>query len=124
VNIGPERRQIVGIRIAEVRKEPVQGTLRVLGRVAADETRLYVINAATAGWVMGISDVTPGAMVKKDQVLATFYAPEVLGSQQAYLYSLNTLDRPEGAGPKPSRPRSLPSRSASSRPGTPSTIWA
>ena len=93
VNIGPERRQIVGIRIAEVRKEPVNGTLRVLGRVAADETALYIINAATAGWVMGISDVTPGALVKKDQVLATFYAPEVLGSQQAYLYSLNTLDR-------------------------------
>jgi Cu(I)/Ag(I) efflux system membrane fusion protein len=98
VNIGPERRQIVGIRIAEVRKEPVQGTLRVLGRVAADETALFVINAATAGWVMSISDVTPGALVKKDDVLATFYAPEVLGAQQAYVYSLNTLDRLKGEG--------------------------
>jgi RND family efflux transporter MFP subunit len=98
VNVSPEKRQLVGIRLAEVRKEPVSHTLRVLGRVAADETRLYVINAATAGWVVGISNVTPGAMVKKDEVLATYYAPEVLGAQQAYVYSLNTLDRLKSEG--------------------------
>ncbi len=98
VSVGPEKRQLAGIRIAEARKEPVTHTLRVLGRVAADETALFVINAATAGWVMGISDVTPGALVKKDEVLATFYAPEVLGAQQSYVYSLNTLDRLKGEG--------------------------
>jgi len=93
VNVGPERRQIVGIRVAEARKEPVHHTLRVLGRVAADETALYVINAATAGWVVRVSDVTPGAMVKKDQILATVYAPDVVETQQSYVYSLNTLAR-------------------------------
>ncbi|OGD12698.1 MAG: hypothetical protein A2W20_01385 [Candidatus Aminicenantes bacterium RBG_16_66_30] len=98
VSVGPEKRQLAGIRIAEARKEPVTHTLRVLGRVAADETALYVINAATAGWVMGISDVTPGALVKKDEVLAAFYAPEVLGAQQSYVYSLNTLDRLKSEG--------------------------
>lgn len=98
INVGPEKRQLAGIRIAEVRKEPVSHTLRVLGRVAADETALYVINAATAGWVVSISSVTPGALVKKDQVLATFYAPEVLGAQQSYVYSLNTLDRLKSGG--------------------------
>jgi Cu(I)/Ag(I) efflux system membrane fusion protein len=98
VSLGPEKRQIAGIRLAEVRREPVHHSLRVLGRVAADETALYVVNAATAGWVMSISDVTPGALVKKDDVLATFYAPEVLGAQQAFVYSLNTLDRLKGEG--------------------------
>jgi Cu(I)/Ag(I) efflux system membrane fusion protein len=99
VNVGPEKRQLVGIRIAEVRKEPVTHSLRVLGRVAADETRLFIVNAATSGWVMGISPVTPGTMVKKDQVLATFYAPELLGAQQAYLYGTSTLERlKEGQG--------------------------
>ena len=98
VNVGPEKRQLAGIRIAEVRREPVSHTLRVLGSVAVDETALYVINAATPGWVVSISDVTPGVLVKKDQVLATFYAPEVLGAQQSYVYSLNTLDRLKGEG--------------------------
>jgi membrane fusion protein, copper/silver efflux system len=107
VNVGPEKRQLAGIRIAEVRKEPISHTLRVLGRVAADETALYVINAATAGWVVRISDVTPGALVKKDQILATFYAPEVLGAQQSYVYSLNTLDRLKSEG------KALPSQTQS-----------
>ena len=93
VNVGPEKRQLVGIRIAEVRKEPVTHTLRVLGRVAADETRLFIVNAATSGWVMSISPVTPGTMVKENQVLATFYAPELLGAQQAFIYSTSTLER-------------------------------
>ena len=105
INISPEKRQLVGIRIAEVRKEPLTHTLRVLGRVAADETRLFIINAATSGWIMQIAPVTPGAMVKKGDVLSTFYAPELLGAQQSYLYGLNTQDRlKEGEGqPQPSQ---------------------
>jgi membrane fusion protein, copper/silver efflux system len=100
VNVGPEKRQLVGIRIAEVRKEPVTHTLRVLGRVAADETKLFIVNAATSGWVMGISPATPGTMVKKDQILATFYAPELLGAQQAFIYSTSALERlKESQGP-------------------------
>ena len=98
VSISPEKRQLVGIRIFEVRKEPVTHSLRVLGRVAADDTRLFIINAATSGWIMEIAPVTPGAMVKKGEVLATFYAPELLGAQQSYLYGLNTLDRLKEGG--------------------------
>jgi RND family efflux transporter MFP subunit len=98
VSISPEKRQLVGIRIAEVRKEPVTHSLRVLGRVAADETRLFIINAATSGWIMEIAPVTPGALVRKGDVLATFYAPELLGAQQSYLYGLNTLDRLKEGG--------------------------
>ena len=98
VNVGPQKRQLVGIRVAEVRKEPVTHTLRVLGKVAADETRLFIVNASTAGWVMGISPVTPGSMVKKDQVLATFYAPELLAAQQAFLYGNYTLERLKSDG--------------------------
>jgi RND family efflux transporter MFP subunit len=98
VSISPEKRQLVGIRVAEVRKEPVTHSLRVLGRVAADETRLFIINAATSGWIMEIAPVTPGAMVKKGEVLASFYAPELLGAQQSYLYGLNTLERLKEGG--------------------------
>jgi RND family efflux transporter MFP subunit len=98
VNISAEKRQLIGIRVAEVRKEPVTHSLRVLGRVAADETRLFVINAATSGWILEIAPVTPGVMVKKGEILSTFYAPELLGAQQSYLYGLNTLDRLKEGG--------------------------
>jgi len=118
VSISPEKRQLVGIRTSEVRKEPVTHSLRVLGRVAADETRLFIINAATSGWIMEIAPVTPGAMVKKGDVLSTFYAPELLGAQQAYLYGLNTLDRlKEGGQAQPTQIESAQANTAQYRDG-------
>jgi Cu(I)/Ag(I) efflux system membrane fusion protein len=104
VSVDARKRQLIGIRVGAVEKAPFAHTLRVLGRVAADDTRLYIINAATAGWIMKIAPVTPGVMVKKGDVLASFYAPELLGAQQAYLYGLNTLDRiKEGGEAQPSQ---------------------
>jgi len=93
VAVDARKRQLIGIRVAAVEKAPFTYVLRVLGRVAVDVTRLYLINSATSGWVMDVGQATPGTLVRKDEVLATFYAPELLGAQQAYLYGLNTIDR-------------------------------
>ncbi len=93
VKISPEKQQAIGIQFGIVERKPINYTLRILGRIVVDDTRLFVINAATNGWVMDIAPVTPGALVKKGEVLASFYAPELLGAQQSYLYGLNALDR-------------------------------
>jgi membrane fusion protein, copper/silver efflux system len=93
VAIGPEKQQLIGIRVGIAEKGPVRHTFRVLGRVAVDETRQYIINASTNGWVMDISSATPGSFVRRDEVLASFYAPELLGAQQSFLYGLGGLDR-------------------------------
>ncbi len=93
VKISKEKQQATGIRVGIVEKRPTNHSLRILGRVAVDDTRLFVINAATNGWIMDIAPVSPGALVKKGEVLASFYAPELLGAQQSYLYGLNALDR-------------------------------
>ena len=34
-----------------------------------------------------------GALLKKIEILASFYSPEFLGAQQAYIFALNSLDR-------------------------------
>ena len=93
VAVDARKRQLIGIRVGAVEKTPFRFTLRVLGRVAADETRLFIINAATNGWIVHIEPATPGSLVKKDEVLASFYAPELLSAQQAFLYALSTVDR-------------------------------
>ncbi len=93
VKISPERQQAIGVKVGVVERRLVTHTLRILGRVAVDDTRQYIVNAATGGWVMDIAPVTPGVLVKKGDVLASFYAPELLGAQQSYLYGLNALDR-------------------------------
>jgi len=93
ISVDARKRQLIGIRVGVVEKAPFAHALRVLGRVAVDDTRLYIINAATNGWVMHIEPATPGSLVRKEEVLATFYAPELQGAQQAFLYGLNTIDR-------------------------------
>lgn len=93
-----ERRQMIGVKVGTVEKAGGTRTIRTLGRVAVDETRVYRLNAATDGWIREISPATAGSLVKKDQTLASFYAPEFLASQQSFLYALSALDRFEATG--------------------------
>ena len=92
VNVSSEKRQLAGIRILEVERGPVTHMLRVLGRVAADNTRLYIVTATTPGWILDLANVTPGARVKRGDFLASFYSPELSRLGQTYLYDLNNLE--------------------------------
>ena len=93
VQITPERQQAIGVRVGVVDKKPVTHTLRILGRVAADETKIYRINASVDGWIKEIYPNSVGSLVKKDEVLATFYSPQFLDAEQGYLYALGTVER-------------------------------
>jgi membrane fusion protein, copper/silver efflux system len=93
VKISPEKQQLIGVKVATVEKASWSDTRRLLGRVAPDETRIYRINAATDGWVKKMLPVTTGSLVKKDDLLATFYAPEFFSAMKAYLYGLRAVDR-------------------------------
>ncbi len=93
VRITPEKQQIIGVKIGEVRETSSANTVRLLGRVATDETRIYELNAATDGWIKETFSDSTGNLVKKDEILATFYAPEFLAAEQSYFYVLGALDR-------------------------------
>ena len=92
VTVSPEKQQLIGIKVATVERAPGNHTLRVPGRVAPDESRVYRINSATDGWVKKMLPFTTGSLVQKDELLATFYRPGVLLGHQGL--SL----RPEIAG--------------------------
>jgi Cu(I)/Ag(I) efflux system membrane fusion protein len=98
VHVSPEKQQTIGVRVGQVEESSGLRTVRLLGRVAVDETRIYRLNTATDGWVRETSSNSTGSLVKKDEVLATYYAPEFLGAEQAYFYALNSLDRFRAAG--------------------------
>jgi membrane fusion protein, copper/silver efflux system len=93
VTVSPDKQQLIGVKVASVDRAPATHTLRVPGRVAPDETRVYRINSATDGWVRTILPFTTGSLVRKDELLATFFAPEFFSAIKAYLYGLRSLDR-------------------------------
>jgi len=98
IEITPDKQQLIGVKVATVEKAPWSHTLRVQGRIAPDETRIYRINAAIDGWIKGSPPATTGSLVAKNELLGTFYSPEFLSAMQAYIYGLGALDRFEPTG--------------------------
>jgi Cu(I)/Ag(I) efflux system membrane fusion protein len=98
MQISADRQQLIGIRTEEVRSNTGASQTRVLGKVSMDETRVYKVNSTVDGWMREISPATTGSLVQKNEPLASYYAPEFLGAQQAYLYALGALDRFQATG--------------------------
>jgi Cu(I)/Ag(I) efflux system membrane fusion protein len=93
VHVTTQQQRTIGLETETVTPTADVHTLRVLGRVAIDETRVYPLAAAGDGWVRKAGEIVVGSIVQKDEVLATFYSRDFLTAQQTYLYALDTLDR-------------------------------
>jgi membrane fusion protein, heavy metal efflux system len=72
------------IKTGEIKWEAVSGTLRVAGRVEADETRMARVNSPLTGRIVEL-EVFEGELVKRGQVLATIYSAELSLAQSAFL---------------------------------------
>ncbi len=90
VVVGAARQQLMGVRTVEVRRESSAHVLRVPGRIAVDDQRLYRIVAAVDGWIVDLEQNTVGRFVKKDQLLATYYTRELLATERLFLLSVPT----------------------------------
>jgi len=93
IKISLERQQLIGVRVAPVERKPLTHSIRLLGKVAADETRIYLVNATIDGWITKAGPQSSGTYVKKDETLATFYSSEFLAAGHALLFALNSQDR-------------------------------
>jgi membrane fusion protein, copper/silver efflux system len=95
VQVSRERQQAIGVRVGVVGRSTGTRLLRTTGRVVADENRTYPIVAAVSGWVRDAGSVTTGDVVKKDQALASLFAPDAQleSAQQEYYTGLEMLYR-------------------------------
>ena len=93
VKVTSQKQQLIGVRLGVVEKAPFKHTLRALGRVAVDETRIYRLNAFVDGWILKVFNNSTGSLVMKDEPLASFYSRDFITAEQAYFYALSTLDR-------------------------------
>jgi membrane fusion protein, copper/silver efflux system len=98
IKISPEKQQMIGVSAVPVEKKAITHTIRLLGRVAPNETRLYVINATVDGWITKTLPNSTGSYVRKNEILAAFYSPEFLSAAQALLYALGSQDRVQTTG--------------------------
>ncbi|MBI5018651.1 MAG: efflux RND transporter periplasmic adaptor subunit [Deltaproteobacteria bacterium] len=94
VSVSPERRQLIGVRVAAVERAPATRTVRLLGRVVPDEARVYRVTAANDWWAKTVSPFTTGSMVRKGDLLATMYPPgDLVPLIQGYFSRLDGASR-------------------------------
>jgi len=93
VHITAGQQRTIGLETETVTSAAGVHTLRVLGRVALDETRIYPLAAVGDGLLRKAGPIVTGSIVRKDDLLATFYNREVLNAQQTYLIALGAMDR-------------------------------
>ncbi|MBL4635109.1 MAG: efflux RND transporter periplasmic adaptor subunit, partial [Kofleriaceae bacterium] len=70
---------------------------RLLGRVDYDETRLRTVTSWIGGRIDRLNIRTTGQLVKRGQVIATLYSPEVFGAHQDLLVAKKQLQKLAGA---------------------------
>jgi Cu(I)/Ag(I) efflux system membrane fusion protein len=85
IELSPERVQLVGMLTAPVKREALTGDLRTVGVVTPSERGLAQINTRFSGWIDKLFVSGTGDRVRRGQVLATVYSPEVLKAEQELL---------------------------------------
>jgi RND family efflux transporter MFP subunit len=93
LQVSPERRQTIGVRLGVVERVSGTRTLRTTGRVAPDENAVYPLVAGADGVVREVRGATTGSFVRKGEALLSFHAPEFVNAQIAYFTQLDTLGR-------------------------------
>jgi Cu(I)/Ag(I) efflux system membrane fusion protein len=96
VDLTPERIQLIGMRTALVKREALGGELRAVGVIVANERGLAQINTRFAGWIQKLAVSATGERVKRGQVLATIYSPDVLRAEQELLVARGWTSGPAG----------------------------
>ena len=96
--VDAQRRQLIGVKTDEVRRQELVQSIRTVGLVTYDETRLVDISLKFRGWIGEISADYTGKFVKAGEPLFTIYSPELLSAQQEYLDARNLRKNSERGG--------------------------
>ncbi|WP_162096620.1 efflux RND transporter periplasmic adaptor subunit [Desulfotalea psychrophila] len=88
IRIDPVTVQNMGVRYGFVRSAPLAKTIRALGRVSYDESRVYDVNTKFEGWIDQVYVDFIGKKVSKGEALFTIYSPLVVAAQQEYLLAV------------------------------------
>jgi Cu(I)/Ag(I) efflux system membrane fusion protein len=100
VRIDEARGREIGIRTGKVERAPMKRTLRAVGRVAYDETRLRDVTLKLGGWITKLHVTQTGQPIRSGQILFTLYSPELFAAQQEYLLARGRHDALERAAQK------------------------
>jgi len=85
VSIDASTQRLLGIRVAPAERSGATHMTHVVGRVVPEDTRVYKLNSGVDGFIRETHNDSVGTLVKKDQKLATYYAPDFVAAASGFL---------------------------------------
>lgn len=90
VTIARELQQRIGVEVGRVERAPLRMSVRTVGIIQPDETRVARVHIRTEGWVEELYVNFIGQQVQTGDPLLAIYSPEFLATQQEYLTARRT----------------------------------
>ena len=91
VTIDARKRQLLSLRTAKVERGTFGTGIRTVGRVAYDERRVHHVHTRFEAYVEHVAADFTGKYVRKGDVLAHVYSPELFATQQELLLALRAV---------------------------------
>jgi membrane fusion protein, copper/silver efflux system len=86
VRISPGRLQTLGVRTQAAEMRPAAArAIRATGILQFDERRLATVTTKAPGWIEHLTVAATGDPVRRGQVLAEIYSPDLVASEEEYL---------------------------------------
>ena len=93
VKIDPVTIQNIGVKTAVVERKDLSRTVRTVGRIGYDETRVRTVSPKIGGWVERQYVNFTGQVVDRGERLLEIYSPELVSTQEEYLLALRYSER-------------------------------
>src|SRR4030042_2260663 len=75
IEISPEQQKLIGVKTVKVDIRPLQKTIRTVGRLEAEQSKLATVNTKIEGWIEKLYVEATGSYIKKGQPLVDIYSP-------------------------------------------------
>jgi len=97
LDIGAEGLRLTGVQTAPAVRERLVRTIRAVGIVTADESRVRHVHTKIGGWVEKLYVNFTGQFVRKGEPLLSIYSRELLASQEEFLRAREAAARFAGS---------------------------
>ncbi len=99
VSVGEDVQQRIGVTVGKVEQTPLTMTLRAVGIVRPNETRVAHVHLKTEGWVDKLYVSFTGQKVSAGEPMLSIYSPTFFAAQREFLSALqvaSTMGAPAG----------------------------
>lgn len=85
IQVDLRRRQLIGVTLGKVERKKLKQSIRAVGQVLYDETRLTDITLKFDAWIGELYADYVGVQVSRGHPLFTVYSPQLVAAQEEYL---------------------------------------